>query len=63
MIQLLESVPFIGKHKRVIGGLLMAAGAMLGALGVQPELGDQLRTLGEIVLGLGVVHAAAKARR
>ena len=49
----------IGGWKTKVGALFIGLAAAITAVGY-PEIGDQLRMLGEAVLGLGIAHKITK---
>ena len=61
LFSLISQIPFIGKHKTILGGVLVAVDAVdkVSGLGVVPEV---VGTLGQAWLGFGLADKGRKNR-
>lgn len=57
---LTNALAFLNGNKTKIGAAIVAFGKVLVALGGPAELGTAIEQVGNVVVGLGLAHAAAK---
>ena len=61
LFSIFASIPFVGKHKTVLGAVTTAAGGVLQLAG-QEALGGQMQHWGTAFMGLGIAHKGYKNR-